>query len=1478
MADTYRGLTIRIGGDTTQLSNAIKGVNRDASNLESILRKTSQALKINPASLKAAELRMQALSDKSTDLYAKAKILSTAYEQIRISDEFKKAQAYVEKTGDSVGSATTRFNTLNSELEKIKRGFAELDGVDTSIQKNYTEWNKSAQENIKSMRDLGVITQEDYEKYRQLVSAQQQAQDAMDMTKSVAQMRDLDAEITKTKETAKSLAQQYVDLRVKQSAIKGTDTFKETEAELAKTKMTALTLEQQLEKVDKALDLDPQSIATLSLKMQLLAEKSSNSKTELEQVRKRLSELGNMDGVVSDAKNVNQELTKWRTSLENSVQELNQAKAAAASLKQELTEAMTAGKSSGGRTFTELREEITKTENKIKELETAQKGIDAGFTTAKAQKEYQDLTIKARTLENAITDCDKQMGNSNRGFEGWSSSLTNVGLSLTATVIPSLQQFISASAESAQEIDSSYRNMRKTVNGTEEDFEALKQSALNFSKTHVTSADQILEIQAMGGQLGIAVNDLDKFSQTVSNLNIATNISDAEEMSEKLGQLASITGMTSNEYDKFADSLVRLGNNTPTLESNIMDVSSRIGSMASIVGMSVPDILALSTAVAATGQQSEAAGTAISNTMSDIENAVGKGGEALEGFASVAGMSAENFANTWNTSPIEAIKSFITGLKDIESSGGSADTTLNDLGITGVRQKQALLGLTQTVDVLNDSLTMSNDAWNGVSDQWGNAGDAAREAERKAEGFSGQMSILENNMQVLGATVADSLAPWLEKANELFGVVSSAVDGLDDSQKQAIISLAGMVTALGPLLTIAGALIPVFTRLKNQNLLMQAQMEAFGVAAKGTINPIGSLGKKMSGLPSVLGKAGSAMSKFGSLSIGAQGAIISLALIIGQQLVSAIQDYVQKQEQFKQSTDGLVNAQKDAQKAVEEMGISTSSTAGEVDNATVSYKGLSKAMEESAKQGADMAEEQKNWWTEYYTNSKLVERYISTIEDLGSKGELTKGEIAKLQNAVEGYNKITGDSVTITDEVTGSLSKSNDELRANADNWREAAEAQAYQKFMGEAIEKSVKDQENLTKAQQAYNDALNAMAEGNQIAGAGEEQRKQLQEATKAFNDSTIAAQNYEDKLNGTGQSMLSWIGSNKNYTDALAQNGVKIDSFTNYVKSLGLSQEQLAMKTPQEVNAMVLAYANLSNSSVGFDRAKAAVDGLGLSQEQVSTLSPNQIAIITNAYQTMQDAGMNVDEVKNKVGELGISQEQLAGLTSDQMAIIVGAYQSGNADIQTICEHIKNGTIDKLGQAGSGGGSAYASSLGGTTDKASGAGQSVADAAKNPIEQVKNESGTWGSDAGWNFAQGLSDAGTWVSNAASDLAEKAAAFLKHSVPKKGILHEGGKGEYVWGLHLAQNIAEGIQGGIPNVVDSVEAMNLQAKKAMEASDLAASVVYSADMASGGSAFSGVTNNTTIYQIGNVTIPADSKDGETVEDFINLVLAYKGAM
>ena len=74
----------------------------------------------------------------------------------------------------------------------------------------------------------------------------------------------------------------------------------------------------------------------------------------------------------------------------------------------------------------------------------------------------------------------------------------------------------------------------KTVQGTEGDFQKLKQAAIDFSSQNVTSADQILEIQAIGGELGIAVENLETFSTVVSNLDIATDL-DTESAAEGLG-------------------------------------------------------------------------------------------------------------------------------------------------------------------------------------------------------------------------------------------------------------------------------------------------------------------------------------------------------------------------------------------------------------------------------------------------------------------------------------------------------------------------------------------------------------------------------------------------------------------------------------------------------------------------------------------------------------------------------------------------------------------------------------------------------------------------------------------------------------------------------------------------------------------------------------------------------------------------------
>ena len=70
------------------------------------------------------------------------------------------------------------------------------------------------------------------------------------------------------------------------------------------------------------------------------------------------------------------------------------------------------------------------------------------------------------------------------------------------------------------------------------------------------------------------------------------------------------------------------------------------------------------------------------------------------------------------------------------------------------------------------------------------------------------------------------------------------------------------------------------------------------------------------------------------------------------------------------------------------------------------------------------------------------------------------------------------------------------------------------------------------------------------------------------------------------------------------------------------------------------------------------------------------------------------------------------------------------------------------------------------------------------------------WGYDATSNFASGISGALGLVTGAVSRVASTVASFLHHSTPEEGPLSD----DDVWGLHLGQNLADGMWESIPGV------------------------------------------------------------------------------
>ena len=88
--DRIKGITIKIGGDTTELSRSLENVNRDLKNAQISLRDIDKLLKLDPTNVELLRQKQQYLNtaiDATKEKLAKEK---EALEQLKNSEGFDK--------------------------------------------------------------------------------------------------------------------------------------------------------------------------------------------------------------------------------------------------------------------------------------------------------------------------------------------------------------------------------------------------------------------------------------------------------------------------------------------------------------------------------------------------------------------------------------------------------------------------------------------------------------------------------------------------------------------------------------------------------------------------------------------------------------------------------------------------------------------------------------------------------------------------------------------------------------------------------------------------------------------------------------------------------------------------------------------------------------------------------------------------------------------------------------------------------------------------------------------------------------------------------------------------------------------------------------------------------------------------------------------------------------------------------------------
>lgn len=934
------------------------------------------------------------------------------------------------------------------------------------------------------------------------------------------------------------------------------------------------------------------------------------------------------------------------------------------------------------------------------------------------------------------------------------TKIATLGDSLVSGVTEPMAALGSYCVDQAKTFDTALANLNKTADLTADELQRFGQNALDASTKQPVTADTILNAEALGAQLGISNDNLESFASTVTGLDIATDMN-VETAATQLAQFANIMGMSQSETENYGSTIVDLGNHLAATESNISNMALRLAGVGTAANFSSADVLGMAGAMSSLGIKAEAGGSAMTRIVSNISKAVANGSDAVEEYARVSGMSAEEFSAKWREKPVEAIEALVTGMHDLNESGTDVNVTLEQLGITNIRDADLMRRLAGQSDTLKSAVDRANQAWQDNTA-------LTNEVGKRNESLESRFQTLTNKATAaateVGTVLADALLDVADAASPVIdgiGDMAKAFQDMDPSAQTAILALAGIVAAAGPVLSVSGRVVQVIGNVAKKFGDVQSSAAVFGDALQTVDGSQMRVYNSSKSLASQMGIAGNAAAeaaggaenyvrawedmtdaakRFGAANdkqldqyaklVGASDkqkeAINKKIEALGREKAAAEKSYVSNGKLVSQWSGSTAQAEKAAD-GIDDLGAAldevredfaanadaatktggalatvksaasgvtktigsmaagflkataataaitlataaigylveesikasehqkllanaTQSAASVMGTAKSNASSLADAIgsvdlkaEETTQKLADLNASVSDTFVEFETSSAKLDGYVSTIDQLANKSNLTSIEQYRLSEAVKGYNEVTGDSLTVTDAQNGKLSDSSgrlqentDQIHKNADAWRKRAEAEAYSNVATKYIEAQIEAEQKLKTAK----DDLTAA-----------EQRRQELEAKRDSTGLTSQEIIEYNKLRGT----ISDLNGTVEELSADYQTATQSAQYFGNMAQISASNlsdgiKQTLQGLPQSLQSVGVDVAN--SLAAGIDAGKVTSD------DAARFLSEGVATSVAHMPEAVQPYGIAAAEALAKgIGDGSVSVDQATAILS--------------------------------------------------------------------------------------------------------------------------------------------------------------------------------------------------------------------------------------
>ncbi|MDJ1472823.1 hypothetical protein [Xanthocytophaga flava] len=436
------------------------------------------------------------------------------------------------------------------------------------------------------------------------------------------------------------------------------------------------------------------------------------------------------------------------------------------------------------------------------------------------RQRFKDLKEDVYALDKASKDVavttEQVSKSSGSSWSALSGMIMGGVLAAIGMVVGAVINFGKEAYELAKTYSDSFADIKKSTGMTADEVQALNDKIGQLDTR--TSQLDLLEIAKVGGQIGIAADQMDGFVESTDKAVVALGdefSGGAEEVAGKLGTLKTLFKETKDldagaAINKIGSALNELGASGSATAPVVAEFATRMGQLGNLAPQ-ISQTLGLGAAFQELGLSAEISAGGLSNILLTASKSTGL-------FAEHLGMTEKAFKDLINTNPNEVILKLATSFKGVPID--QVAKRLAALGITSQEATKVMTLLSTKTDDVAQKQKLANDAM------------------EKGISLTNEFNVKNNT----DAAIAEKRAKAWEKLQLQFGQsIAPAIGAVQELLIGLFNTLGSVYSTLGPIFS---ELFSVFRDLAanlgfaaDKGSLFAGIMEVLGVIMKVSLIP-----------------------------------------------------------------------------------------------------------------------------------------------------------------------------------------------------------------------------------------------------------------------------------------------------------------------------------------------------------------------------------------------------------------------------------------------------------------------------------------------------------------------------------------------------------------------------------------------------------------------------------------------------------------